>query len=205
MWALNRREWRAKRFEADGLVSGHPDADVRIIEAIEEATRTGAPSRSRGADPPSMTREEKLRVLADAAKYDASCASSGARRGRGARRPRQQRRHRHLPQLHAGRPLRLAAQDPADQLLHLRLPSTASTGSRSDMPRARFSVERGRRPHARLLPPQLHRRAVPQLGHHPVARLHDGAAGRGRADAARDASLRRLHPPQGDPRRQRRR
>ena len=27
-----------------------------------------------------MTREEKLRVLADSAKYDASCASSGARR-----------------------------------------------------------------------------------------------------------------------------
>ena len=41
---------------------------------------------------------------------------------------------------------------------------------------------RGGRPaDARLLPAQLHRGPVPQLGHHPLARLHDGAAGRGGA------------------------
>ena len=55
----------------------------------------------------------------------------------------------------------------------------------SDVPRARFSRRRGRRPHARLLPAQLHRGPVPLVGRHPLARLHDGAAGRGRARAAR--------------------
>ena len=64
----------------------------------------------------------KLKILADSAKYDASCASSGVVAPQHTRRPGQLGRHRHLPQLHPGRPLRLAAQDPAHQLLHLRLP-----------------------------------------------------------------------------------
>ena len=74
----------------------------------------------------------------------------------------------------------------------------------SNVPRARFTRRRGGAADARLLPPQLHRGPVPQLRHHPLARLHDGAAGRGRADAARGARLPRLHPPEDDPRGQRR-
>ena len=64
----------------------------------------------------------KLRILADAAKYDASCASSGAPK-RTARPgwPRLDHGSGHLPRLHAGWPLRLAAEDPADQLLPVRL------------------------------------------------------------------------------------
>ena len=68
-----------------------------------------------------MNVENKLRILADAAKYDASCASSGSTR----KRPEggsATRRAWHLSQLHAGRPMRLAAEDSADELLHLRLP-----------------------------------------------------------------------------------
>ena len=42
---------------------------------------------------------------------------------------------------------------------------------------------------------------VPQLRNHPRSRLHDGAAHRGRAHAARDARVRRLHPSQDDPER----
>ena len=66
----------------------------------------------------------KLAILADAAKYDASCAQRRrprANRPRG-RRHRLDHRHGHLPQLHARRALHLAAQDPAHQLLRLRLP-----------------------------------------------------------------------------------
>ena len=82
----------------------------------------------------------KLAILADAAKYDASCASSGAKRARQRQRRRQHDRQRHLPQLHAGRPLRVAAEDPADQRLHLRLPVLRQPVS-SDVPRARFTVD----------------------------------------------------------------
>jgi hypothetical protein len=58
----------------------------------------------------------KLSILADAAKYDASCASSG-----GTRRDSSAQQGRHLPQLRARRPLHLAAEDPAHQLVHIRL------------------------------------------------------------------------------------
>ena len=70
-----------------------------------------------------LSTPQKLAILADAAKYDVSCASSGAHEARLARqgRARLHDRHGHLPFLHAGRPLRVAAEDPADQLLHLRL------------------------------------------------------------------------------------
>jgi hypothetical protein len=46
--------------------------------------------------------------------------AEGAIRRQG--RPRRHQRHGHLPQLHAGRALRVAAEDPADQFLRLRLP-----------------------------------------------------------------------------------
>ena len=66
----------------------------------------------------------KLAILADAAKYDASCASSGADRS-ATRKPASgigsTEGIGHLPLLCARRPLHLAAQDPADQFLRLRL------------------------------------------------------------------------------------
>ena len=69
-----------------------------------------------------LTTQQKLEILADAAKYDASCSSSGAREAELARRrPRLDHRLRHLPLLHAGRPLRVAAENPAHQRLHVRL------------------------------------------------------------------------------------
>jgi predicted DNA-binding helix-hairpin-helix protein len=70
-----------------------------------------------------METAAKLAILADAAKYDASCASSGttkrnSTRGGGSAPPRL----RDLPQLHAGRALRFVPRNPAHELLHLRLP-----------------------------------------------------------------------------------
>jgi hypothetical protein len=67
--------------------------------------------------------KRKLAILSDAAKYDASCASSGAvkRDSIGRQGRRLHRGHGHLPRLCAGRPLHQPAEDPADQLLHLRL------------------------------------------------------------------------------------
>ena len=71
-----------------------------------------------------MHLDRKLAILADAAKYDASCASSGTLEARLARRQghRLDRGLGHLPQLCARRPLHLAAEDPAHQFLRLRLP-----------------------------------------------------------------------------------
>ena len=63
----------------------------------------------------------------------------------------------------------------------------------SDVPRARFSDARSRVAHFVVLSAQLHRRAVPQLRHHPVGRLHHGAARRGGAVAARGPRVSRLH------------
>jgi hypothetical protein len=68
--------------------------------------------------------QRKLAILADAAKYDASCASSGTQFAQLARwaRHRLDRRRGYLPQLRPRRALHLAAEDPADQLLPVRLP-----------------------------------------------------------------------------------
>ena len=143
----------------------------------------------------------KLAILADAAKYDASCASSGAPK----RQPRRQGHrvdrggmgicHSYTPD---GRCV---------SLLKILLTNYCIYDCQycvnrvsSDVPRARFSVAEVVRADARLLPAQLHRGAVPQLGHHPQRRLHDGAAGAAsRADAARGPRLPRLHPPEDDP------
>ena len=84
--------------------------------------------------------------------------------------------------------------------LHLRLPLLRQPQELERPPRP-LHAGGGGRAHARLLPPQLHRGAVPLLRHHPLARLHDGADGRGGAVAARGARFPRLHPPEDDPRR----
>ena len=93
----------------------------------------------------------------------------------GTERPRLDHRHRHLPRLHAGRPLRLAAEDPADQLLPVTTAPIASTAAPRTSPRARFTVDEVVDAHARVLQAQLHRGPVPLLRHHPLARPHHGA------------------------------
>ena len=70
----------------------------------------------------------------------------------------------------------------------------------SNVPRARFSVDEVVDLTLELLQAQLYRGPVPLVGHHPLGRLHDGAAGAGGEDAARGPRLPRLHPPEADPR-----
>jgi predicted DNA-binding helix-hairpin-helix protein len=69
-----------------------------------------------------MDIQRKLEILADAAKYDASCASSGtekrdSRDGKGGRLDRAG--HGHLPFLRPGRALHLAVEYPSHQRLQL--------------------------------------------------------------------------------------
>ena len=108
---------------------------------------------------------------------------------------RQYRGHGHLPQLHARRPLRFIAEDPADQLLHLRLRLLREPGLQQRGPRA-FQRGRGGHAHPGLLQAQLHRGPVPVQRHHPQCGLHHGADGGSGPAAARRTPLRRLHPPQ---------
>ena len=138
---------------------------------------------------------QKLEILADAAKYDASCASSGRGEARLEKRRARLDQPRHLPLLHAGRALRLAAEDPAHQRLRVRLRLLHQPPLLERSARALFR-EGGRRPHAQFLQAQLHRGPVPLLRHHPLVRLHDGADRARRALAARGARLQGLHPSQ---------
>ena len=129
-----------------------------------------------------MTTTHKLRILADGAKYDASCASSGVVRrgvpgglghsdGTGIC-------HSYTPDGRCVSLLKIL-------LTNFCIYDCQYCVNRvsSDVERARFSVAGSGRSHAGVLPAQLHRGAVPQLGHHPVARLHHRAAHRGGAAA----------------------
>ena len=108
--------------------------------------------------------DRKLAILADAAKYDASCASQRRAQARfdGGRGIGSTEGIGHLPQLRARRPLHLAAEDPAHQLLHLRLPVLRQPRLQQRAARALHGRRSGAA-HARLLPAQLHRGPVPQL------------------------------------------
>ena len=139
----------------------------------------------------------KLTILADAAKYDASCASQRLRPQSLRRRHGQHHRHRHLPQLHARRPLRLAAQNSLHQLLRLRLRLLRQPHFERHAARP-LHRRRSDQSHSRFLPPQLHRRPLPLERHHSESRLHDGAAHRRRARPASRTQIRRLHPFEGD-------
>ncbi len=130
-----------------------------------------------------MELTDKLEILADAAKYDASCASSGRRNAvvEGQGRAGRHQRHGHLPQLYAGRPLRLAAENPADQLLPVRLPvlrqpphaaTCRAPASRSDEV-VKLTVDFYLRNYIDGL--------FLSSGIIQSSRLHDGAAGRGGA------------------------
>ncbi len=146
-----------------------------------------------------MDLQRKLEILADAAKYDASCASSGTERrdssdgkGIGSTAPGMGICHSYAPD---GRCI---------SLLKILLTNACNydclycvNRASSNVPRARFTVDGGdRASDARLLPAQLHRGTVSVLRHHPQPRLHHGAGGERRAKTARGASLPRLHPSQ---------
>ena len=153
-----------------------------------------------------MDVQRKLEILADAAKYDASCASSGHREAGFQRRqgPRLDRAgHGHLPFLRAGRTLHLAVEGAAHQRLQLRLLILRQPHFFERAARA-LHGRRGGEADDRLLSPQLHRGIVSLLRHHPQRRLHHGASGERRAKTARGASLPRLHPSQDHPRGRRR-
>src|SRR5829696_8528996 len=88
-----------------------------------------------------------------------------------------------MPCLHPGRPLRLAPQDPSDELLPVRLCLLRQQAVVQRSARALFG-RGGRDPHDRVLQAQLHRGAVPVVRHHSLAGLHHGAAYPRREDAA---------------------
>jgi len=95
--------------------------------------------------------------------------------------------------------MHLAFEDPADQLLHVRLCLLREPGL-IQRPACPFHRARGRRADHRFLQAQLYRGAVPVLRDYPFARLHHGAARPCRPVAARGTRLSRLYPPQVDPR-----
>lgn len=143
--------------------------------------------------------KSKPASLADAAKYDASCASSGGDKrdsvgGRGlGSNEGMGICHSYAPD---GRCISL-----------LKIPLTnfcqydclyCVNRVSSNVPRA-LHRRRGGAPDAGLLSPQLHRGPVPVQGHHPQPRLRDGAGGRGGALPARGPRLPRLHPPEDHP------
>ena len=88
-----------------------------------------------------MTVAEKLRILADGAKYDASCASSGAvRKGTPAGIGNSDATgicHSYTPDGRCVSLLKILLTN----YLHLRLPGPASIASSSDVARARFAVQ----------------------------------------------------------------
>ncbi len=136
-----------------------------------------------------MDLQHKLAILADAAKYDASCASSGSQ-------PRDSVGGRGIgsaegmgicQQLRARRPLHLAAQGPADQLLPVRLPLLREP--RLEQRAARAASAPAEVVHLTL---DFYRRnCIEGLflseRHRRGGRLHHGAGGGGRALSLREA------------------
>ena len=131
---------------------------------------------------PAMDLQNKLAILADAAKYDASCASSGTDKrssigGRGIGSTEGSGIcHSYTPDGRCISLLKILLTNYCTyDCLLLRQSRQQQRAARAVQRR------RGGAAHARLLPPQLHRRAVSQLGDHPQRRLHDGAGGGGGA------------------------
>jgi predicted DNA-binding helix-hairpin-helix protein len=117
---------------------------------------------------------QKLAILADAAKYDASCASSG---GAG----RNSLKSKGIGSTEGAICHSYAPDGRCISLLKILLTNACAfdclycvNRSSSNVPRARFTVEEVVGADDRLLPAQLHRGAVPLIGHHPLAGLHDG-------------------------------
>ena len=139
---------------------------------------------------------DKLTILADSAKYDVACTSSGAshpaKRGTIAGL---------LPRLYRRWPLRQPAESPDEQLLRLRLQLLRQSEVQRRSPGHFFTPGAGRTDH-RVLPPQLHRGTFPVQRCAGDPRLHHRADAHRSAAAAERISLRRLHPCQDHPRHQ---
>ena len=103
--------------------------------------------------------------------------------------------------LYGGRPLRQPAQGADDQLLCLRLQLLRQPQVQRCAPRHLFAVGAGRADH-RVLPPQLHRGAVPVQRGADQPGLHHRADAQDPAPAAERIPFRRVHPRQGHPRHQ---
>ena len=149
-----------------------------------------------------LSLQEKLGILADAARYDASCASSGTTR-------RDSRDGTGLGSTEGSGICHAYAPDGrCISLLKILMTNfciydCAYCVNRvsSNVRRARFSARGGGDADAGILPPQLHRGAVPLLRHRPQPGRDDGGDGAHRPLAARGARLSRLSAPQDDPRR----
>ena len=146
--------------------------------------------------------QRKLEILADAAKYDASCASSGAQ-GRNSRDGKGLGSttgagicHAYTPDGRCVSLLKILLTNHCVYDCAYCVNRVSANGAR-----ARFTVAGDRHADARLLSPQHDRGAVSFLRHHPQRRLHDGGDGARRPRTARDPRLSRLHPSQGDRRR----
>ena len=122
-----------------------------------------------------MDLQARLTILADAAKYDASCASSGSKRERPdggiGTRSRIGICHSYTPD---GRCVSLLKILLTNYCIYDCVYCVNRVSS--DTPRARFTRDEVVDAHAGVLQAELHRGPVPQLGHRPERRLHDGAA-----------------------------
>jgi predicted DNA-binding helix-hairpin-helix protein len=118
----------------------------------------------------------KLGILADAAKYDASCASSGApkrgsrgRDGLGAT-DGMGICHSYTPDGRCVSLLKVLLTNFCLYDCQYCVNRRSSNVPRALQPRGSGAPDPG------FLPAQLHQRAVPQLRHHPLGGLHHGAA-----------------------------
>ena len=148
-----------------------------------------------------MDLQRKLEILADAAKYDASCASSGTE-------TRDSRDGKGLGSTDRGMGIchSYAPDGRCISLLKILLTNACNydclycvNRASSNVPRARFTVDEV----VKLTLDFYRRNYIEGLflssGIIRSAELHDGAGGPRRADAARGASIPRLHPPEDHP------
>ena len=102
-----------------------------------------------------MDLAEKLEILADSAKYDVACTSSGVERA-GKHGTGQLRTGGHLPRFHGGRAVRLPPEGALLQRVQLRLQLLRQPPLQRQSPRDLHPAGTGGADHW-LLPPQLHR------------------------------------------------
>ena len=178
--SANARRWRSSRSVRGAEVTSGNLARGGVSPRASFGLYSGRTWAAEGW----MEIREKLAILADAAKYDASCASSGSK-GRRARDGGIGNTegmgicHSYTPDGRCVSLLKIlltnwCIYDCA--LLHQPAVERRAAGA--------VHARGGRVAHARVLPAQLHRGAVPQLRDHARAGLHDGAARARRAHAA---------------------
>ena len=153
-----------------------------------------------------MDVQRKLEILADAAKYDASCASSGAKRdsrdgkGMGSTAPGMGICHSYTPDGRCVSLLKILLTNyciyDCQYCVNRVVQQRAARALHASRKSSKLTLDFYRRNYIEGL--FLSSGIIQQ------PRLHDGAAGRRRAHAARGAPLPRLHPPEDDSRRRRR-